>query len=382
MAVSNHNTIYAGSGEGFGNIDEVTGNGIFKSTDRGSTWNLLTNSTPLGDINRLAVDPANENNVLAASNSGIYHSTDGGNSWSQVFTGWVQDLRPTPGNFSVLYATQNGVGVIKSLDGGVTWNLSNAGMSPTGRIEICVSPLKTDRIIASAEGSLSGVNSDLYLSDDGGATWYLVTLSLGGKTVDYLASTAGTQGWYDNTVAFSPYNENVVYIGGVCAFQVTLGAPITGSVGGYNLKENSTSSFLTLVSSTSGTADGGKLTVGTAANSDSVEILFGPGLTQKAHRFLVPVGATSGVATASYTYQDYVDVPFQVWDLKTNQQLMVSFRDQDRNGVFDLLPDNTTATDATQQSREYVFINNVPYDASNPSSSIAKAGGQSLPGDV
>lgn len=380
MAESNHNTIYAGTGEGFGLVDGITGNGIFKSIDRGASWSFLTNSASLGDINRLAVDPANENNILAAANSGIYHSTDGGSNWTQVFQvqadsrAYIQDLRSTPGNFSTLFATQFGVGVLKSINGGATWSTSNTGMSPSGRVEIAVSPIKPDRIIASAQGSLSGVSSDLYLSDDGGASWYLVTLSLTSKTVDYLASSGGDQGWYDNTVAFSPYDKNVVYVGGIGAFQVTLGTANSSTTGGYTLREINTASFLTLVNF-GASAGGGKLEVGSSVNTDSVQIRFGVGLSQKAHRFLVPSGATSGVAATDFTYQDYVSVPFQVWDLKSKQQLMVSFRDQDRNGQFNLLPLNTDATDATQQSREYIYVNNVPYSTS-PNSSITVAGGQ------
>jgi photosystem II stability/assembly factor-like uncharacterized protein len=375
MASSNHNTIYAGTGEGFGLVDGVIGTGIFKSFDRGDSWNFLSNSIVMGSVNRLAVDPSNENVVLAASNNGIYRSTDGGTTWTLAFTGMVQDLRPTPGNFSTLYATQYGVGVLKSTDGGVTWKISNTGMSPTGRIEIAVSPVNTSRVVASSQGTLSGVNSDLYVSNDGGATWSLVTLKIGTQTVDYLASTAGSQGWYDNTVAFSPYNANVVYVGGIGIYQVTLTGPGTGTAVSYSLAENNTSSFLNLVNF-GASADGGKLEVGTSAGTDSVKVLFGPGISQKAHRFLVPVGKTSGVSDTSYTYQDYVDVPFQVWNVTKNQQLMVSFRDQGRNSVFDLLEANTTSTDATQQSREYLFINNVEYNPNAPDPSIAKKGGQ------
>jgi hypothetical protein len=374
MASSNHNTIYAGTGEGFGLVDGVLGTGIFKSIDRGNNWTFLSSSLTMSSVNRLAVDPSNENTVLAASNKGIYRSTDGGTSWTLTFSGVVQDLRATPGNFSVLYATQYGVGVLKSTDGGVTWKLSNSGMTPNGRIEIAVSPVNTSRIIASSQGSLSGVNSDMYISLDAGASWALVTLTIGAKTVDFLASSAGSQGWYDNTVTFSPYDPNVVYVGGIGIFQVTLGAPSAGSTGSYSLSENGTSSFLNLVNFNA-SADGGKLEIGSAANSDSVKVLFGPGISQKAHRFLVPAGATSGVKDTSYVYQDYVDVPFQVWNVTKKQQLMVSFRDQDRNGAFNLLAENTTSTVATQQSREYVFINNVVYDPLAPNASIAKKGG-------
>lgn len=384
MAESNHNTLYAGTGEGgYGPLDGVDGMGVFKSLDRGATWTVLPNSSSMVNVNRILIDPADENHVIAASivdtshptSGGIFASSDGGNSWAKVYTGWVQDLRATPGNFSILYGGENGVGVIKSTNGGATWVKSNIAMSVTGRVEIAVSPVKTDRIVASAEGNLSGTSnglnssSDLYMSDDAGVTWNLVTLAQNNVTVDYL----GDQGWYDNTLAFSPYNKDVVYVAGVSAFQVTLGSSSAGS-NVYWVNEAGTTSFLTLVNF-GASGYGGKLEVGSNAIQDTVEVRFGIGLTQKAHRFLVPVGSTSGVPDGNYSYQDYVDVPFQVWNKKTNQQLMVSFRDQDRNGVFDLLAQNTDATDATLQSREYVFISNVPY-STTPSSSIAVAGGQ------
>ncbi|MBI1769064.1 MAG: hypothetical protein HYR67_11885, partial [Bacteroidetes bacterium] len=184
MAESNHNVIYAGTGEGFRNADGVDGMGIFKSTDKGGNWSTLANSSAIGSVNRIAVDPANENYLLAASNSGIYLSTDGGLNWSKVYSGKVEDLRATPGNFSILYAGENGVGVIKSTNNGATWIQANGGMAPNGRVEIAISPIKTDRIVASTEGTLSGAKSDLYMSDDGGTTWSLVTLTLSSKTVD------------------------------------------------------------------------------------------------------------------------------------------------------------------------------------------------------
>lgn len=370
MAESNHNVIYAGTGEAFRNTDGVNGMGIFKSTDRGGNWSALANSSLLENVNRIAVDPSNENYLLAACNSGIFLSTDGGLNWTKVYSGFVQDLRATPGNFSILYAGENGVGVIKSINNGATWTRTNAGMAPNGRVEIAISPVKTDRIVASTEGTLSGGKSDLYLSDDGGNTWSLVALTLSSKTVDYL----GGQGWYDNTAAFSPYDKNIVYVGGIGAFQVTLGSPATGNSGSYSINEINTS-FVSLINF-GASAYGGKLETGSAVTHDTVEVRFGPGLKQKAHRFLVPEGATSGVPDANYSYQDYVDVPFQVWNRATNQQLMVSFRDQGRNGIFDLITlDTDAATVAAQQSREYIFISNVPYNTvADPS--IAKAGGQ------
>ncbi|GIV36214.1 MAG: hypothetical protein KatS3mg032_0593 [Cyclobacteriaceae bacterium] len=368
MAPSNHNVIYLGTGEGFGNVDHVSGNGMYKSSDRGQTWQYLPATAGFSDVNRIIIDPASENTVLAATNRGIFRTTDGGTTWTQTSSRTnIQDLRHTPGNFNIQYAAQHDVGVLKSVDGGLTWTVANTGMNITGRVEIAISPVNPLRVFASAEGSLSATGSDLYMSDDGATTWSLVDVAFNNQGVDYL----GGQGWYDNTIACDPFNENIVYIGGVSLFrvQITSGTTLTSS---YSLQENGTENFMALVSFTG--ASHGNFQVGSSANGTSVEIRFGPGKMQKAHRFLVPEGATSGVPEANYSFTDYVDVPFEVWDISTNRQLMVSFRDQDRNGQFNLLPFNTSGP-ATEQSREYVYVHNLDYNNATPNASVAVNGG-------
>ncbi len=368
MAESNQDIIYLGTGEGFGNLDGITGNGLFKSTDRGQSWSYLPATNNFDDVNRAIVDPTNADVVVVATNSGIYRTTNGGTSWSKVSDRtWIQDLKATPENFTVQYATQRFVGVIKSVDGGVSWQLSNTGMNPSGRIEIDVSPVNTNRLFASAQGNASGSASDLYMSDNGGESWSLVNVTFNGLPADFL----GGQGWYDNTIACDPFNQDIVYFGGVNIFRATLQSGTTSATT-YSVEESNTS-FLSLVNFGAGFF-GGRLAVGVAANA-SVEIRFGAGKSQKAHRFLVPQGATSGVPDENYSYTDYVDVPFEVWDITNNRQLMVSFRDQDRNGTFNLRIQNTEG-DPLTQSREYVFVNNVTYDPHNPNPSISVAGGQ------
>ena len=363
MAPSNHNIIYLGTGESFGGLVAIRGNGMFKSTDRGQTWNYISSTINFSDVNRIVINPANENIVVVATSDGIFRTVNGGATWNQVSSRlYIEDLRATPGNFNIQYATQNGVGVIKSTDAGATWALSNTGMNPSGRIEIAISPVNTNRIFASAQGSLSGSQSDLYVSDDAGASWSVVNVAINNTTVDFL----GGQGWYDNTIMCDPFNADLVYFGGVGLFRTQLDAGST-SVKNYALVEENTT-FLTLVNFTASFGNG-RLEVGASANA-SVEVRFGAGKSQKAHRFLVPVGATSGVPDISYSYADYVDVPFEVWDVTNNRQLMVSFRDQDRNGQFNLLPQNTEG-EATTQSREYIYINNVDYNVNTPAPNIA-----------
>ena len=124
MAPSNHDVIYLGTGEGFGNLDGISGNGMFKSLNRGQTWSYLAATSTFSDINRAVVDPNNEDIVVVATNTGIYRTINGGTSWIQVSNlEGIQDLKANPSDFSIQYAAQNGVGVLKSLNGGQTWTL-------------------------------------------------------------------------------------------------------------------------------------------------------------------------------------------------------------------------------------------------------------------
>ncbi len=374
MSVSNPNTIYVGTGEGFGNIDGVQGNGMYKSTDRGQTWNYLANTSNFDDVNRAIVDPGNENIAVVATNSGIYKTINGGSNWTKVLNlTIIQDLKATPGNFSIQYATQRGVGVLKSIDAGNSWVLSNVGMGQVLRCEIDISPAKTNRIFASCE---NGDSPKMLMSDDAGLTWSIVNLALNNVPLDFLGGTQPNdgQGWYDNTIACDPFDKDVIYFGGINLFRAKLeSAASTGGV--YSLEDAGYSSFMTLFSPGGSGFTNGNFDVGASANGTTVEIRFGPTRSQKAHRFLVPEGATSGVLAANYSYQDYVNVPFEIWDVTNNRQLMVSFRDQGRDGVFSLIPFNSDNSNSNLQSREYIFITNLAYNSAAPSTNISTNGG-------
>ncbi|MFM8347570.1 MAG: WD40/YVTN/BNR-like repeat-containing protein, partial [Bacteroidota bacterium] len=368
VAPSRHEIIYLGTGEGFGNLDRVRGSGIFKSTDRGLTWNWLTATAGFGDVNRLVVSPTDANVAVAATNSGIYRTTDGGASWLKTSSRpYIEDLVATPGDFRVQYAGQNSVGILKSTDGGITWNLTGTGLNLTGRAEIDVSPVNTAMVYVSAEGNGSGTGSDLYRSSDAGLTWKLVDVRFNTIPVGFLSS----QGWYDNAIACDPFRQDVVYVGGVNLFRIEVKQE-TSTGTSWAMEQDKTDTFMELINFTNAT--NGNFDVGASAEGNTVELRFGEGRKQLAHRFLVPEGATSGVPDGNYTYAGYTEVPFEVWDLTRNKQLMVSFRDQDRNGEFNLLPSNMMGT-ALQQSREYVFIHNADYNATDPNPSVAVPGG-------
>ena len=92
VAPSNPDVVYVASGEGLQRPDLSVGDGIYKSTNGGKTWQHLGLREGL-QIGGLAIDPGNENRVFAAvlghpygpnKERGVYRTTDGGKSWEKV----------------------------------------------------------------------------------------------------------------------------------------------------------------------------------------------------------------------------------------------------------------------------------------------------------
>ena len=181
MAPSDHNTIYAGTGEGYGGVGMVGGNGIFKTTNRGITWQLL-NATTVNDnfrfVNKILINPLNKNILLAATNKGIFKSSNGGQSWFGVYeSGYsVQDLQADPVDFTTQYAGVYGYGVIKSGDSGESWTASNNGIGEGGRFQLAISPQSPNKIYACAEAvgyetGAAAQQTHVYISSDYGGHW-------------------------------------------------------------------------------------------------------------------------------------------------------------------------------------------------------------------
>ena len=92
---SNHNTIYAGTGDlNFGSFS-MGSQGILKSTDAGATWTLLGANVfgmiynePAGQfpqynaVGKVRVDPNDSNKVVAGTKQGVFFSYDAGVNWT------------------------------------------------------------------------------------------------------------------------------------------------------------------------------------------------------------------------------------------------------------------------------------------------------------
>ncbi|MBN1117020.1 MAG: T9SS type A sorting domain-containing protein [Bacteroidales bacterium] len=376
---SEPNILYAGTGESFPGSMLTTGGGVFKSVDKGNTWEQIAFTAGNEDfryVNRLAIHPDSSNIVLAATTSGIYKTTDG-EIWKEVFSSVysVEDLKADTSDFNYLYAGVNYRGVVRSTDAGETWEYSRNGIIGTnGRFELAISPTNPSWVYVSVENNERG--SDLYLSSDRGLTWNHIK-NKEEEAIDYLGGQAG----YDNTISVHPYSSDTVFVGGVNLWKIGVNTETMtgdGTITGFDT--SNTQSFLTFVNFSSiiqgvSTGDQEEATDLDSTDFVDVEIRFGSGKSQKAHRFTVPDSATSGVLAADYTYKDYVNVPFEVWDVTNNRQLMCSFRDQEADGQFNLY--ERIGDDYGQLGREYIFINAVEYNADSPDTDIAVQGGRS-----
>jgi len=215
--------------------DLSSGNGVYKSSDGGSTWTHI-GLEDTRQISRIVVDPHDPNVVYVGAlghaygpneQRGVYKSVDRGAHWTKTLdTGseiGVSDLAVCSGNPQILFAgTWNahrppwstyapidgpGGGLYRSQDAGKTWSHLNGNGLPEGdwgRIGIDVAP-DGKRVYALIQAKKSG----LYRSDDDGDTWVLENAD------PRLTSRA----WYFNSITIDPNNPDVIYIPNVALYR-------------------------------------------------------------------------------------------------------------------------------------------------------------------
>jgi len=161
-------------------------NGVYKSTDIGTTWTKYSFPTPHSSYGRIAVSPKNSSIVYVTGNyitsrapwkscMAVFKSNTGGRTWSfkRIIPGSAQGqaraLAVDPGQPNTLYVggwyTINNYrdGLFKSRDGGTTWAEITGTIAEEPRA-IVIDPTNTARLYV---GTIAGV----YASADGGRTW-------------------------------------------------------------------------------------------------------------------------------------------------------------------------------------------------------------------
>lgn len=144
------------------------GKGVYESNNGGKTW-VSANNDETKQINAmsLAIDPTNPNIVyVAAVKDGVYKTVNGGDDWTKLPVYCkARSVAMDPVNTNKVFVGCEG-GVRYSLDGGVTWVSSSAGMPPEALVTAIVVDPSNSMYIWSAD-YFSGV----YFSADGGKTW-------------------------------------------------------------------------------------------------------------------------------------------------------------------------------------------------------------------
>ena len=239
VSQSDPNVLYAGTGEACirGNVSH--GDGVYRSTDGGRTWqNVGLRDTR--HIARVRIHPSDPDVAYVAAlghafgpndERGVFRTTDGGKSWERVLDrgdrAGAADLCMDPNNPRILYAATwetlrqpwsftsggPGSGIFRSADGGDTWDdlTCNQGLPEgvKGRIGVAVSPAIPGRVWAIVEAEEGG----LFRSDDGGETWRLLTDD----------ANLMQRPWYYSYVFADPQDGNTVWALNLKAWKSTDG---------------------------------------------------------------------------------------------------------------------------------------------------------------
>ena len=121
--------VYLGTTE----LESVTGNGIWKSTDAGGSWFRANNGMPNNiSISVILIHPKRPELLLASTEEGIYRSTDAGSNWNQVATGTTRDMEYELTDADVVYAGKED-GLFLSKDFGLNWQ-DISGNLPVGLV--------------------------------------------------------------------------------------------------------------------------------------------------------------------------------------------------------------------------------------------------------
>lgn len=272
------NEWYYGTGENYGVVSGTSfsallpGDGIFKSTDGGSTWAQLA-STIAGDhenytrngsfkqVNSVVVDPTRNDSdvVLAAVFNGIFRSNDGGATWKPALGLDTTTLNTSP--YTHLEVTPNGV-YYAAVSSGTIYNglwrspdgLAWTEITPTGfasspdRVVLAIDPSNDSIVWFFGNTPGTGVHEHQlwryhYLGGDGsgaGGAWLNRTNNLPNQSCSgYFSFNFGyinSQGGYDMCIAVHPDSSDIVYIGGTSVYRSTNGWSLPNTykwIGGY-----------------------------------------------------------------------------------------------------------------------------------------------------
>ncbi len=181
---------------------------IFKSIDSGVTWNHMGTCETCSSIQTIVVKKGDPNFIWVSADGGLQYSKDSGKTWSGNVIPYLrkvaeQQLQNRMANMpkvigltihpdrpDIMLAASSEFGMFRSVDGGVSWEHSNAGLKTSKLHQVYFAPSNPNVAYLST-------HDGLYRSDDGGESW--------------AERNKGLKHKFLSPIAIHPNNENVVF---------------------------------------------------------------------------------------------------------------------------------------------------------------------------
>ena len=175
------------------------------------------NNNSVGRIDCFAFHPTDTNTIWAGSpTGGLWKSTDYGQTWSTNTDGLnslgVSDVEYDPNNANIMYMATGDrdsgdtpcIGLLKSTDGGDTWNPS--GLTGINRLrKIIVNPATSSTLlVASSTGVQRSTNSGGIWTNTQAGNFYDIAFKPGDPSVVYAATTNAFYKSTDGGATFNP----------------------------------------------------------------------------------------------------------------------------------------------------------------------------------
>jgi photosystem II stability/assembly factor-like uncharacterized protein len=184
---TNTNIFYVGAPAG----------GLWKTTNGGTTWTALTDNLPVIGVSGIVLDPTNANTIYIMTGDadgadtysiGVLKSTDGGLTWNTTgLSPTVQSgrllkrIQINPNNPQMLWVAAND-GIWRTTNGGANWSVVQTGSF----VDLELNPANPNIIYAVSYAT----NSIIYRSDDAGANFTSVQTITGGRRVNLAVTPA------------------------------------------------------------------------------------------------------------------------------------------------------------------------------------------------
>jgi photosystem II stability/assembly factor-like uncharacterized protein len=207
----------------------VGSGGVWKTDNRGTTWDPIFDSEGSYSIGCVSIDPNDSKTIWVGTGEnvggrhvgygdGVYKSLDGGKSWVNMGlknSQHIGNIVIDPRDSNVVYVAAQGPlwsaggerGLYKTVDGGLSWKLILSAGQYTGANEVHLDPRNPDVVYASLHQRYrnvaalmnGGPESGIHKSTDGGQTWRELSSGIP-------AEDKGKIG-----LSISPVNPDVVY---------------------------------------------------------------------------------------------------------------------------------------------------------------------------